>query len=95
VSAVAAFSVAGLDFWFNSSDHLPPHFHAEKPGDWEVRVYFLRDRSEMFEVKWTKKKGRPRKKDFRAVGRATEQHRAELLVEWEQKVPIRTPGPAR
>ncbi len=27
---VDAFSVAGLELWFNSSDHLPPHFHARR-----------------------------------------------------------------
>ena len=27
---VDAVSIAGLELWFNSSDHLPPHFHDRK-----------------------------------------------------------------
>jgi hypothetical protein len=36
VPKVDAFSVAGLVLRFYSNDHMPPHFHAEKPGRWEV-----------------------------------------------------------
>jgi hypothetical protein len=50
VPKVATFSVAGLESWFNSDDHLPPHFHAEKSGEWEVRVRFRLDPNEMIEV---------------------------------------------
>ena len=34
-----AFSIPGLDLFFNSLDHLPPHFHARRRGEWEIRVY--------------------------------------------------------
>lgn len=34
------FHMAGVDLWFNSSDHEPPHFHARKPDKWEIRVFF-------------------------------------------------------
>ena len=47
---VACLAVAGIELWFNSNDHLPPHFHAEKSCDWEVRVFFLREPKDMFEV---------------------------------------------
>ncbi len=30
---VDAFAIGGLDLWFNSHDHGPPHFHARRPGD--------------------------------------------------------------
>ena len=33
---VDAFAVPGVELWFNSSDHLPPHFHASQVGEWEV-----------------------------------------------------------
>ena len=47
---VASFVLAGFYLWFNSADRLPANFHAEKPGEWEVRVYFLRAPDEMFET---------------------------------------------
>ena len=27
----------GLELFFNSSDHLEPHFHAERAGEWDPR----------------------------------------------------------
>ncbi len=89
---MAPVAVPGLDLWFNSDDHLPPHFHAERSGEWEVRVHFLRERDEMFEVKWTTRKGRPGKGDLRALARLAESHRAELLQEWQEKVNVKAPG---
>ncbi len=85
----------GLDLWFNSDDHLPPHFHAEKPGDWEVRVYFLRAAAEMFEPSWSMATGRPNKSDLKALARAVEANREALLTEWEAKVSVKAPGAAR
>ncbi|NCR39243.1 MAG: DUF4160 domain-containing protein [Microcystis aeruginosa W13-11] len=38
---VESFNLDGLDLFFNSHDHLPPHFHVRKPGQWEIRVFFL------------------------------------------------------
>lgn len=87
---VGAFSLPGLDLWFNSSDHRPPHFHAEKPGAWEVRIYFLRARGQMIDVKWNKQRLRP--VELRALQEAAEAHRAALLDEWEAKVRVRAPG---
>lgn len=31
-----------IKYFWNTSDHHPPHFHAKHTGgDWEIRVYFL------------------------------------------------------
>ena len=99
MAKVTAFELAGLDLWFNSDDHLPPHFHAEKIGDWEIKVHFLRGRDEMFEVVWPenpkKKSGKPRKADLREIGEAAEAHRGELLEQWQQDVIVKTPGAQR
>jgi hypothetical protein len=95
VGKVASFAVGGLDLWFNSDDHLPPHLHAEKPGEWEVRVYFLRDRADMFETKWTTRAGKPSGGDLRELRQLVEDHRPNLLAEWEQKVTTKTPGAPR
>lgn len=93
VARVSAFGLPGLDLWFNSNDHLPPHFHAEQPGDWEVRVLFLRDPTEMIEVRWQNR--RPRAATLRALCRAAEEHRQQLLEEWDEKVAVSEPGPNR
>ena len=92
---VTSFALAGLELWFNSNDHLPPHFHAEKSGEWEVRVHFLRDRTDMFETKWTKRPGRPSQADLRQFGGLVEGSRAALLADWERKVNVKTRGGAR
>lgn len=80
-----------MELWFNSRDHRPPHFHAEKPGVWHVRVRFLRDRSEMFDVEW----GKPRAKELREIAALCERNREALLSEWEAKVNVEAPGPER
>jgi len=95
VGGVTSFAFAGLELWFNSDDHMPPHFHAEKPGEWEVRVYFLRDRADMVETQWTTRAERPSRADLRALAGLVEANRANLLVEWEQKVNVKTPGGQR
>jgi hypothetical protein len=67
VGAVDAFECEGLSLWFNSNDHLPPHLHAERPGAWEVRVHFLRERREMFDVVWSTLKNSPGKAELRPL----------------------------
>ncbi len=85
---VEAFFVVGLDLWFNSSDHLPPHIHARKRGTWEIRVYFLtsRERQLEYEMKWTGTGAGPNRREREALLRGFLQHRDELLLEWETKV---------
>lgn len=99
MARVTAFELAGFELWFNSDDHLPPHFHIEKTGAWEIRVRFLRDREEMFVVVWPKspkrKGGKPTKAELREIADAAEAHRAELLEQWEQDVVVKDPGPER
>jgi hypothetical protein len=93
LGSVDCISVAGLELWFNSDDHLPPHFHAEKPGEWEVRVFFLQDREDMFEVKWTKKKDRPSMADLKMLAKHAERNRTALLTECQLKVNVTSPRP--
>lgn len=80
---VEAFEIPGIRCWFYSDDHRPAHFHAGVPGEWEVRVYFLLDPPEMqsvFSVKHLPGKVR------RQLLAAAADHRAELFVEWSDKV---------
>ena len=41
MGTVEAFTLDGLKLWINSSDHLPPHMHASRRGQWEIRIFFL------------------------------------------------------
>ena len=88
---VTAFIVAGLDLWFNSSDHLPPHFHARKPGAWEIRIFFLEctPGNLVVTVKWPPNVDGPSRKERDALIRGAIDHRPELLVEWENKVVVK------
>lgn len=82
---VEAFQIAGCRCWFYSDDHRPAHFHANSPGEWEVRVYFLLDPPEMEVVLSIKHiPGRIR----RRLLSLAEEHRSELLAEWSEKVHI-------
>lgn len=99
MARLKAFELSGFDLWFNSDDHLPPHFHVEKPGAWELKVHFLTDRSEMFEIVWPKharnKAGKPKMVELHKIADLVEQRRAELLDQWQHDVVTKTPGPAR
>jgi hypothetical protein len=82
-----AFSVPGLDLYFNSLDHLPPHFHARHPGEWEIRVYFLVSGSKLaYDLKWSRKKRGVPASILEALNAAVKANRAQLLREWEAKV---------
>lgn len=72
---VDAFAVPGVELWFNSSDHLPPHFHASRVGEWEVRV-----------LKWKDGRRAVPRKALSALREGAVQFRAALLAEWEAKV---------
>lgn len=92
---MTAFRLAGLELYFFSNDHLPPHFHAEKAGEWEVRVMFMRDPDEMIEVVVSFKANKPSKGHLKDLKAKAEKNRVALLQEWEDKVLAADPGPER
>lgn len=85
---LSAFSVAGLDLWFNSSDHLPPHFHARRAGEWEIRVLFLlcAEGHLEYQVKWMARKRGISPADLGTLLERVLPRRELLLEEWEAKV---------
>ncbi|HEY3351706.1 MAG TPA: DUF4160 domain-containing protein [Polyangia bacterium] len=87
---VDCLEVDGCELFFNSDDHLPPHFHAEYDRG-EVRVFYLRDRPEL-ELRWGQE---AKQKIRRALVEGARTHRLELHEEWGRKVGVRTPGPER
>lgn len=86
MAKLECFTIDGIESWFFSNDHLPPHFHARRKGQWEVRVYFLESRtSEMFDVVWLKGKEVPRA-DTKLLEAMVTTYRVEILEGWEDKV---------
>lgn len=77
---VRAFTIPGLNCWFYSHDHEPPHFHAKRAGEWEYRVFFLLGREEMLERVFGDRRisAAQRRELFQLV----ETHRLALLDEW-------------
>lgn len=82
MATVESFEIDGLKIWFWSNDHEPPHFHAKRNGEWEVRASFMLDRSEMIEIEsWSKKT--PSKKMLKKLTSLAEKHRGALLTQWQ------------
>jgi len=78
---VSAFQIEGLKLWFWSNDHEPPHFHVKKAGEWEVKISFMLDQSEMVEVEWSKK--HLSQKVLKQLTKLAEEHRVALLIQWQ------------
>lgn len=78
----------GIGPWFNSEEHLPYHFHAKKPGWWEMRVPFLECTKKhlVWELKWLKKGKGPAGSERKKILDAVLAHRTELVAEWDSKV---------
>ena len=82
MAKVQAFQVQGVYCWFWSEDHEPPHFHAKREGEWEVRVQFLESKDRMFEYIWFKTKMSRRNK--KSLYENATDHREALLAQREQ-----------
>ena len=83
MATVEAFQIYGLKIWFWSNDHEPPHFNAKRKGEWELKVSFMLDPSQMIEVEgWSKKT--PPKKVLKELTSSAEKHRVDLLKQWQE-----------
>ena len=85
---VEAFSLEGFQILLYSNDHLPPHFHVKKTGEWEIRVEIRETTENMlaFSVKWPSDFDGPSSNTRKALRTSVVEHREELLEEWEEKV---------
>jgi hypothetical protein len=86
MAKLKCFSMDGVDLWFWPNDHEPPHFHAKRKGEWELRVKFLESRENMFEIVWRKSKRTISAREGKRLAEMVEKHRLEILREWEEKV---------
>jgi hypothetical protein len=83
---LTCFSIAGMQLWFYSNDHEPPHLHAKRKGEWEYRINFLEGRNDMFQLIRSTKKARMSRADRNQLQEMIDEHRFEILWEWEEKV---------
>jgi hypothetical protein len=82
MAKLECFTTLGIELWFFPKDHLPPHFHAKRKGQWEVRVYFLESRTDkMFDVVWLKGKEVARV-DTKLLEEMVTTYRIEIFEEW-------------
>ena len=82
---VDAFQLPGVDCWFYSQDHRPPHFHARRRGQWHARVFFLEPAARMIEPV-RRQADRMSASDRARLAEAAAAGRRQLLAEWENKV---------
>ncbi len=86
-----AFCISGLKLMFYSNDHSPPHFHAEKIGQWNIRIYIETTTEEQlaFDVKWPKKSKStsiPPSDVRKELARLVVANRDVLMAEWSARV---------
>jgi hypothetical protein len=89
---VQAFKIDGLDLFFYSHDHKPPHFNAAiKSGEWEIRIDILLSSKENGLIYTAKYPRNPEisSKDKKQLLKLVLENRSKLLDEWEQKVCIK------
>ena len=85
---VEAFSIRGLDCWFPSLDHDPPHFHVRLAREWEIEVPILTTTVRHLDwgPKWPPDFAGPRRPLRMMLAGLVVEHRVSLLEEWERKV---------
>jgi hypothetical protein len=83
LAKVKAFQLAGVECWFWSNDHRPPHFHAKRRGEWEAKVFFLESGEKLFEMlAWSNTD--MSRHDSKRITEEVDAHRDDLLAEWER-----------
>lgn len=86
MAKIDCFEIPGLECWFWSNDHNPPHFHVKREGEWELKVNFLEnDDEKMFELEWG---DLPKSKVRKGIKALVNANRPALLVEWAAKVKL-------
>ncbi len=88
---VENFYIHGLEAFFRSNDHHPPHFHVKKQGEWEIRVYIITSTEKLhYSVKFPKnKKQLPSSKEEKSILYFVINNREKLYLAWETKVCIK------
>lgn len=86
------FSIQGLQAFFRSNDHRPPHFHVKKVRTWEVRVYILTSSKNGLDYSFKFPKNNSvtlTSKEKKTILRFITNNREKLLLDWETQVCIK------
>ena len=88
---VENFYIYGLEAFFRSNDHYPPHFHVKKKGEWEIRVYIITSTAKLhYSVKFPKNKQHfLSSKEKKLILDFVIKNREKLYLAWETKVYIK------
>jgi hypothetical protein len=89
---VGGFNLDGLEAFFRSSDHRPPHFHVKKPDEWEIRVYILTTTKNNlhYSFKFPKNNSKSiNSKEKKRIINFVINKRKSLLVDWETQVCVK------
>ena len=82
---VKAFSVGWARLTFRTNDHPPPHFHAVRSDEWDVRIVFGGKKPEVAVAS-----GRPNRRELAELRRLLKMALGSvegLLEEWEDSRP--------
>lgn len=86
------FSSQGLEAFFRSNDHRPPHFHVKKTGMWEVRVYILTSSENSLDYSFKFPKNNSvalTSKEKKNILRFIISNREKLLLDWSTQVCVK------
>ena len=89
---IEEFSLKGLQAFFRSSDHHPPHFHVKKAGRWEIRVYILTSSKNGLDYSFKFPKNKSvslTSKEEKAILGFVTSNREKLLLDWSTQVCVR------
>ncbi len=93
---MTTFAISGLEIFFHTLDHCPPHVHVLKSGEWEIRIDLDRTSKAnglIYNVKFPKRlpKGYSplTSKERKELLEHVIKHKAALLKQWQEKVCIR------
>jgi hypothetical protein len=89
---IEEFSLKGLQAFFRSSDHHPPHFHVKKSGRWEIRVYILTSSKNGLDYSFKFPKNKSvtlTSKEEKAILGFVTSNREKLLLDWSTQVCVR------
>ncbi|MEM9275251.1 MAG: DUF4160 domain-containing protein [Cyanobacteria bacterium P01_F01_bin.143] len=89
---VGGFNLDGLEAFFRSSDHRPPHFHIKKAGEWEIRVYIVTTTKSNLDYSFKFPKNNSKSinsKEQKKIINFVINNRGSLLLDWETQVCVK------
>lgn len=89
---IGGFNLNGLEAFFQSGDHRPPHFHVKKKGEWEIRVYIATTTKSNLDYSFKFPKNNSKTIDSKEKEKIINfviNKRESLLVDWETQVCVK------